>query len=106
FWMTQTIEGELGEGKIFSSPNDAINAHDYGIVDFRAKITVLGTDSPKYAKFENKPFETTVGRLLFNSVLPSDYPYINDSIERKIMSRIVDDMIARYGIGEVPRILD
>jgi len=106
FWMTQMIEGAKGEGKIFSSPNDAINAHDYDIVDFRAKINVLGTESEKYTQFEGKPFETTVGRLLFNSVLPSDYPYINDLIERKIMSRIVNDMIARYGISEVPQILD
>lgn len=106
FWMTQVIEGAKGEGKIFSSPNDAITAHDYGIVDFRAKITVLGTESDKYAEFEDKPFETSVGRLLFNSVLPSDYPYINDVIERKIMSRIVNDMISRYGISEVPKILD
>jgi DNA-directed RNA polymerase subunit beta' len=106
FWMTQIIENAKGEGKIFSSPNDAINAHDYGIVDFRSKITVLGTDSEKYAEFENKPFVTTVGRLLFNSVLPSNYPYINDSVERKIMSRIVNDMIEKYGISEVPQILD
>lgn len=106
FWMTQIIDGSKGEGKIFSSPNDAINAHDYGLVDFRAKITVLGTDSEKYAQFEGKPFESSVGRLLFNSVLPSNYPYINDSVERKIMSRIVNDMIERYGISEVPQILD
>ncbi|MEX0933343.1 MAG: DNA-directed RNA polymerase subunit beta' [Candidatus Paceibacterota bacterium] len=106
FWMTQIIEGSKGEGKIFSSPNDAINAHDYGLIDFRAKITVLGTDSEKYTQFESKPFETSVGRLLFNSVLPSNYPYINDSVERKIMSRIVNDMIERYGISEVPQILD
>jgi DNA-directed RNA polymerase subunit beta' len=106
FWMTQTIEKSKGEGKIFSSPNDAINAHDYDVVDLRARITVLATDSEKYAEFDNKPFETTVGRLLFNSVLPSNYPYINDSVERKIMSRIVNDMIERYGISEVPQILD
>jgi DNA-directed RNA polymerase subunit beta' len=106
FWMTQIIEKSKGEGKIFSSPNDAINAHDYDVVDLRARITVLATDSEKYAEFDNKPFETTVGRLLFNSVLPSNYPYINDSVERKIMSRIVNDMIERYGISEVPQILD
>jgi len=106
FWMTQIIEDSKGAGKIFSSPNDAINAHDYGLIDFRAKITVLGTDSEKYTEFESKPFETSVGRLLFNSVLPSNYRYINNTVERKIMSRIVNDMIERYGISEVPLILD
>lgn len=106
FWMTRIVEGAHGEGKIFSSPNDAINAHDYGIVDFRAKITVLGTESQKYAAFEGNRFETSVGRLLFNSVLPSDYPYINDVVERKLMLRVVNDLIERYGVGDVPKILD
>ncbi|MDZ7726375.1 MAG: DNA-directed RNA polymerase subunit beta' [Candidatus Campbellbacteria bacterium] len=106
FWMTQEIEGSKGEGKIFSSPNDAINAYDYGLIDFRAKVTVLGTDSEKYADFEGKPFDTTVGRLLFNSVLPSNYRFINSSVERKIMSRIVNDIIENYETEEVSNILD
>ena len=77
--MTKEVEGAMGEGKVLSSPNDAINAYDYGLIDFRAKIKVLATDTPKYAQFEGGIFETTVGRLLFNSVLPSDHTFINDS---------------------------
>jgi len=76
-------DGEPGEGKYFASPNQAITMYDFGGVSFRAKIKVLGTDSPKYKKFEGKLFETTVGRLLFNSVLPSDFDYINEEITQK-----------------------
>ncbi|KKS21323.1 MAG: hypothetical protein UU78_C0040G0012, partial [Candidatus Roizmanbacteria bacterium GW2011_GWC2_41_7] len=36
-------------------------------------------------KFEGKRFETTVGRLLFNSVFPSDFPYINEEVTGKKM---------------------
>ena len=106
YWMTKIIEGANGEGKIFSSPNGAITAHDFGIVGFRAKIKVLGTDSPKYAQFEGKPFETTAGRLLFNSVLPSDFPFINKEIAKKELANIVDDLITRYGIDGTPQALD
>ncbi len=106
YWMTKLVTGEKGEGKIFSSPNSAITAYDFGAVSFRALIKVLGTDKPKYKQFEGKIFETTVGRLLFNTVLPSDYPYINEEIERKRMATIVDDLIERYGIENIPKIMD
>ncbi len=106
FWVTKIIDNELGEGKIFSTPNSAITAYDFGEVGFRARIKIMGTDSPKYAQFNGEPFETSVGRLLFNSVLPSDYPFINSEIKGKTMSNIVNDMIERYGIGAVPDILD
>jgi DNA-directed RNA polymerase subunit beta' len=45
YWMTKEVAGALGEGKYFASPNDAINAFDYGVIDFRAKVKVLATDT-------------------------------------------------------------
>lgn len=51
YWMTKMIAGEKGEGKIFTTPNSAITAYDFGAVSFRAKIKVLPTDSPKYQLF-------------------------------------------------------
>jgi len=106
YWMTKVIEGDKGEGKIFPAPNAAITAYDFGVVGFRAKIKVMGTSSAKYAQFEGKPFETTVGRLLFNSVLPTDFPFINKEILKKDLANMVDDLITRYGIDGTPQVLD
>ncbi len=106
FWMTKEIPGEKGEGKFFSGPNPAITAYDLGIVSFRAMIKVLPSSSPKYSQFDGKIFETTVGRLLFNSVLPKDYPFINSEINRDKISTLVDDLIEKYGIENVPVIID
>ncbi len=106
YWMTKIVPGAKGEGKYFETPNHAITAYDFGEVDFRAKINVLASDKPKYKEFEEKLFETSVGRLLFNSVLPSDYPYINKEIERKKMAALVDDLINKYGIANIPAIMD
>jgi len=80
YWMTKIIEGSKGEGKFFPTPNSAITAFDFGEVDFRAKIKVLPTDSAKYANYKGQVFETSVGRLLFNSVLPSEHPFINENV--------------------------
>lgn len=106
WWMTKAVEGAKGEGKMFARPNNAVTAWDFGEVDFRAKIKVLGTEHAKYKVYEGKVFETTVGRILFNSVLPNDYPYMNKEIERKAMASLIDDLINLYGIGEVPPIMD
>jgi DNA-directed RNA polymerase subunit beta' len=71
---------------IFTSPNQAITAFDLNAITFRAKIKVLGSDKAKYKEFDGKPFETTVGRLFFNSILPEDFPYLNEEITVKRIS--------------------
>jgi DNA-directed RNA polymerase subunit beta' len=107
YWMTKAVDGKKGEGKFFSSPNNVLLAYDFGDIDFRAKIKVVGSeDSPKYAKFDGKPFETSAGRLLFNSILPKDYPYINEEIDSKKISSIVDNLLDSYGIDVLPSLLD
>jgi len=106
YWMTKVIPGAPGEGKYFASPNDAINAFDHGVIDFRAKIKVLATDTPKYAQFEGQLFETSVGRLLFNSVLPSDHAFINDIVIQKTLFQIIIDIIDDQGTEAVPPIVD
>ncbi|MCI0542735.1 DNA-directed RNA polymerase subunit beta' [bacterium] len=106
YWMTKIIPGNYGEGKVFSSPNAAITAHDFGGVDMRAKIKVLGTESPKYAEFAGQIFETSVGRLLWNSTLPSDFPYVNKEVDKKSAEKIVNDIIEKYGIDGSPAIFD
>src|SRR3989338_6610343 len=66
----------------------------------------MPSEKEKYAQFGGQLFETTVGRLLFNTVFPSDYPYINHAIDKKSLSKLLDDLIARYGLEKIPEILD
>jgi DNA-directed RNA polymerase subunit beta' len=106
YWMTKSVDGEKGEGMSFGSPNQAITAFDLGIITFRAKIKVLGSDKGRYTRFEDKPFETTVGRLFFNSIFPDDFPYLNEEITIKRMSLLVDELIMHYGIDATPKVLD
>jgi DNA-directed RNA polymerase subunit beta' len=106
YWMTRTLVGEKGEGRYYSNPNSAITAYEFGAISLRAKISVLPTDTERYKHFEGKLFETTVGRLLFNTILPSDYPFLNHEMSRKKMSELVNDLIERYGIENIPSIMD
>jgi DNA-directed RNA polymerase subunit beta' len=106
YWATSMIPAAKGEGMYFGSPNEAITTVDFDALSMRAKIHVLGTKKEKYAGFEGKPFETTVGRLLFNAILPDDFPYVNEEVTSKSMAVLLDVMIARYGVTEVAPILD
>jgi DNA-directed RNA polymerase subunit beta' len=107
YWLTRAIDGAKGEGNYFASPNAAILASEYDAIDKRAKVNVLPVEEKeKYAMFDGHPFETTVGRLLFNTVLPTDYPFVNETITKKVLARIVTDCIARYGLDAIPNIVN
>lgn len=107
YWLTKAVSGVKGEGEHFASPNAAILASEYGAIDMRAKIKILPVaGKAKYAQYEGKIFETTVGRLLFNTVLPADYPFVDDTITKKVLARIVNDCIDTYGIDAVPEIVN
>ncbi len=107
YWLTKAMPGSKGEGQYFQSPNAAILARDHGAIDVRALVHVLPTaDKVKYAQFGGKTFETTVGRLLFNTVLPSDYPFVNDAITKKVLSAIMADSIVKYGLDRIPSIVN
>ena len=106
YWMTKEVAGSLGEGKYFSSPNSAITAYEYGDISLQAKINVMSTDSLKYKKFDGSIFSTSVGKLLFNSILPENFSYVSDEMTQKRISSLVDEMIVHYGIDKTPSILD
>ena len=109
YWMTKIMgkkDSPREELRYFGSPDEAILAYDYKAIDLRERILVLPPDGPKFKEYEGKLFETTVGRLLFNSVLPEDFPFLNTEIKQKLIGDIVQDLIAQYGIESVPPVLD
>src|SRR3989338_8579067 len=106
YWMTKSVDGELGEGKYFSRPNTAILAYEYGIISLRAKIKVLAHETVKYKKFDGGVFETSVGKLLFNSILPDDFPYVGDEMNQDRLSMLLDELIIHSGVGSTPLYLD
>ena len=106
YWMTKIVAGEKGEGVAFASPNDAVLARNFGQINFRSKIKVLPGDGPKFAGFKGALFETSVGRILFNEILPAEYPFVNTEVDRKKMGAIVNDLIDKIGIDNVPAVLD
>ena len=105
-YLTKIKDGAKGENKHFASPNEAILSYDFNNISLQAKVFVKITQTPKYQSEEKEIIETTVGRLLFNSAIPSDYPYINKELKKKDLEYLVSDIIQRYGIDDTGPVLD
>jgi DNA-directed RNA polymerase subunit beta' len=104
--MTSISEGDIGENKYFESFASVIAALNFRQISYRAKILALPPDKEKYKEFGGKYFETTAGRILFNELLPEDYPFINKEVDKKTMASLMNDLMTRYGIENLPVILD
>mgnify|MGYP001024186054 CR=1 FL=1 len=66
----------------------------------------MATDTPKYAQYEGGIFETTVGRLLFNAVLPSEHVFVNEQLGQRELFRIIIELIDEQGTDIVPEVVD
>ncbi len=106
YWVTKLRPKAGVEIKIYPSPNAAIMAYDFGEVNLQQPIKLVGGNPDKYKELSGQIFETTVGRILFNNTLPSDFVFINKEITGGEISKIVDQLILTYGIERMPDILD
>jgi len=97
YYLTEIVEGKKGEGKVFASPYEALMAYENSLIDIAAKIKV---------KMGDELIETSVGRIIFNSYLPSDYPFVNELVEKKKIRKIISDIFQRYGKEIVAGVLD
>ena len=132
YYLSTVLEGVKGQGRVFSSLEEAEMALDKHEIDMQAKVLIrLPGDfvlpkgwepseievvdpepgSPAVVKEErfhdgSVLFATSYGRILFNSTLPVDYPFVNDQAPKKRLSKIVDDIATRYSTAQVAATLD
>ncbi len=98
YYMTQDpIPGRKGEGKVFSSKEEVLKAFELGKVDIHAKVKV---------KLDGRLIETTPGRVLFNSIMPEGVPFVNHTLDKKNLSKLIIDLYIQVGNEETVKFLD
>jgi DNA-directed RNA polymerase subunit beta' len=97
YYLTDMIEGNVGEGKYFDDMIDVMRAVDHRQIRYRTRINFLMGD---------KFIETTAGRLIFNKILPEGYPFVNSVVTDKTLSAIIANVLRNYGPNETVRMLD
>ena len=116
YYLTMTLDGELGEGKYFKDPEEAIMAYENHDVGIHAKIFVRVTKEID-GELKTKKIETSVGRILYNQGIPQDLGFIdrkedpfqyeiNFPIMKKNMGDIVERVIRKHGLSEAAEVLD
>jgi len=97
YYLTK-IDDSLNEGgkvKIYSSVNEARAAFYDGHIKINEKI-----------KIHDKDIETSVGRLIFNEILPKDFDYVNKTQTKKELQKLISAFIEKYGLANSWFMLD
>lgn len=97
YFLTVAKDGAVGEGNIFSSRDEAVIALDTEEIELQANIKV---------RVDGELMETTTGRLLFNEAFPDDHKYINEDIDKKGLTKLVEESAATYDAETLANLLD
>jgi len=115
FFLTMDRDGMKGEGRAFGSISEAMMAFDNRELDLQAPVELRVSEAVPPRGWvapegweTGQPFrlKTTLGRALFNELLPLDYPYENREVAKKQLSAIVNDLAERYPKVTVAATLD
>ncbi|MAX09262.1 MAG: DNA-directed RNA polymerase subunit beta' [Candidatus Marinimicrobia bacterium] len=99
YYLTRERAGELGEGALISSYSEARLAYANQEISLHAIVDFKEEDKDIVEK-------TTVGRILFNEILPKDMPFINDKLDKKKLIKLVYDCYTDVGNYETVLFLD
>ena len=118
YYLTIVKEDEIGAGKVFSSPDEAMLAYDAKAVGLHAPVKVR-MEREVNGEMKCRIVDATVGRLIFNNAIPQDLGYVdrNDpekcldlevgfSVGKKQLSAIIDRCIRKHGFTISTEMLD
>jgi DNA-directed RNA polymerase subunit beta' len=100
YYLTADEDGVPGEGKYFSSPEEAIMAYQLGYIHIHAKIKVKMTKEIDGVK-KSKIIETTVGKILFNEAIPQDLGYVDRSNPETAFDLEINDLVDKSKLGKI-----
>ena len=87
-YLTKLDPEAKGAGRRFLDFDDALSAYDYDNIAVNAPL-VIGSGGTK--------LETSCGRILFNKILPADFGFVNQTLEKRSLSKITADAVTRFG---------
>lgn len=107
YYLTMEDNGKLGEGSRFSSVSEAIQAYQTGYVHLHTRVAIQTAD------LAHKPFTdeqrkqylvTTVGKLIFNEIMPDEFPYLNEPSRVNLEEKTPDKYFLDYGT-DIPKVI-
>ncbi|SDE87153.1 DNA-directed RNA polymerase subunit beta' [Pseudonocardia oroxyli] len=111
YHLTRERPDAFGNGQSYSSVAEAIMAYDRKALHLQAPIKIRLPGVAPVAGIEVPEgdvwlAETTLGRVLFNELLPADYPFVNEALPKKRQAAIINELAEQYSMTEVAQCLD
>ena len=119
YYLTQERPGAAGEGKIFKSVNEAILAYENQAITLHSKIKVRGTKTMPGGEEKTGIVESTLGRFIFNEIIPQDLGFVDREKEenkllleidfhvgKKQLKQILEKVINTHGATATAEVLD
>ncbi|MDH3197754.1 MAG: DNA-directed RNA polymerase subunit beta', partial [Candidatus Krumholzibacteria bacterium] len=97
YFLTMARKGAKGEGQLFYSMDEVEVAHQTDAAALHARINM---------RWDGKMISTTVGRVVFNRIIPEELRFVNDVMDKKSLGNVVADCFDRLGIERTIRFLD
>ena len=101
YYLTQERPGSIGEGKYFKSVNEAILAYENKALTLQTRIKVRMTKTMPDGTTKTGTVESTLGRFLFNEILPQDLGFVNRSIPENEMKLEVDFHVGKKQLKQI-----
>ena len=107
YYITKERPGAKGEGLAFYGPEEAIIAYNEKRADLHAKVKVMIDNAPaEDGTLKRQLVETTIGRILFNQVVPEEVGYINALLTKKSLRDIIGLVMKKAGTDKAAPFLD
>jgi len=100
YYLTLDRDNDLGEGRVFASPEEARMAYDNGYVSLHAKIKVRMSRIVDGEK-KTKLIETTVGKLIFNEAIPQNLGFVDRTNPETMFNLEVDFLVGKKELGRI-----
>ena len=101
YYLTQERPGALGEGKIFKSVNEAILAYENGAITLHSRIKVRVSKKDAEGNVMTDIVESTLGRFIFNEILPQDLGFVDRTVEGNELKLEVDFHVGKKGLKQI-----
>ena len=101
YYLTQERPGALGEGKIFKSVNEAILAYENKAITLHSRIKVRVSKKLADGTEISDIVESTLGRFIFNEILPQDLGFVDRTVEGNELKLEVDFHVGKKGLKQI-----
>ena len=101
YYLTQERPGNKGEGKFFKSVNEAILAYENKVITLQSRIHVRCSKTMPDGSVQTGVIESTIGRFIFNEIIPQDLGFVDRSIPENELKLEVDFHVAKKQLKQI-----